>query len=375
MKIRLRTFFLLSFLLLLALALAAGGAAWMWATHPMRLPTPKVDFTVEPGSSPRTIAHTLNKAGVPLWDTGFALLARLTERDTLIKSGGYEVVLGDSPWLLLERMARGERSERQITFLEGWTYRQMREALRAHPDVRQTLDGVSDAELMTRLGSDIKHPEGLFFPDTYVFAAGTTDFDILRRAYAAEQQLLQEVWAQRAENLPISTPYEALILASLIEKETGQRVERPRVAGVFVNRLRKGMMLQTDPTVIYGMGDAYEGRIRKRDLQTDTPWNTYTRAGLPPTPIALAGKAALQAAVRPETHNYLYFVARGNGTSEFSSNLSEHNRNVARFILGQGRGSGKPAAAIPAPAPAAAANEVAATAAVGQEAGATAEKP
>jgi UPF0755 protein len=337
MKIRPTTFVFLCFLLCLALISAAGTAAWMWAQRPLALPSPKVDFVVEPGSTPRGIARTLNEAGVPVWETGFVWMARLTERDKLIKAGGYEAAQGDTLWILLERMARGERSERQILFPEGWTYRQMREALRANPDVKQTLDGVSDAELMERLGSDVKQPEGLFFPDTYVFTVGSADFDILRRAYAAGQHQLKEAWAQRADNLPFGTPYEALIMASLVEKETGQKAERARVAGVFVNRLRKGMMLQTDPSVVYGLGPAYDGRIRKRDLQTDTPWNTYTRAGLPPTPIASPGKAALMAAVRPEAHDYLYFVSRGNGTSEFSSRLDDHNRNVAHYILGQGK--------------------------------------
>jgi UPF0755 protein len=337
MKIRPSTVFFLCFLLCLALLAAAGGVAWKWANEPLNLAQPKVDFAVEPGSAPRAVARALNAAGVPVWETGFVWMARLTERDKLIKSGGYEAVQGDSPWVLLERIARGERSERQILFPEGWTFRQVREALRANPDVKQTLDGVSDAELMEKLGSDIKQPEGLFFPDTYVFAAGSADFDILRRAYAAQQQALKDAWAQREADLPYGTPYEALTMASLIEKETGQKAERARIAGVFVNRLRKGMMLQTDPAVIYGLGAAYDGRLRKRDLQADTPWNTYTRAGLPPTPIALAGKAALLAALRPEQHNYLYFVARGDGTSEFSTRLEEHNRNVSQYILGKGK--------------------------------------
>ncbi|AUL47312.1 aminodeoxychorismate lyase [Bordetella trematum] len=329
-------FLLLALIAVLAAAIAAGGA-WYWVNKPMQLSADRVDFVVDPGATPRAIARTLNEAGVPVWEPGFVWLARLSERDKLIKAGGYQAINGDSPWLLLERLARGDMSQRQITFPEGWTYRQIRLALREHPDVKQTLGEVSDAQLLQRLGSTHTSPEGLFFPDTYVFTPGSTDYDILRRAYQEGQRVLQQAWEQRQPDLPFTTPYEALIMASIIEKETGHGPERGRISGVFSNRLRLGMLLQTDPTVIYGMGDAYQGRIRRRDLQTDTPWNTYTRPGLPPTPIASPGRAALLAAVQPERHKFLYFVSRGNGTSEFSVNLSEHNRNVARYILGQGQ--------------------------------------
>ena len=337
MKIRFRTLFLMLVLLAFVAAAATVGLAWRWAHQPVPLAAERIDFVVQPGSAPRAVARTLAQAGIPVWEDGFIWMARLTEQDKLIKAGGYEAVQGDSPWLLLQRMARGDMSQRQITFVEGWTFRQIRDALRNHPDVKQTLDGVSDEALMARLGSGIEHPEGMFFPDTYVFTPGSSDFDILRRAYQAGEQVLQKFWADRSPDLPLATPYEALILASIIEKETGDGADRARIGGVFVNRLRRGMLLQTDPSVIYGMGTAYEGRIRKRDLQTDTPWNTYTRPGLPPTPIAASGRAALQAATHPESHDFYYFVSRGNGTSEFSRNLNEHNRNVSRYILGQGQ--------------------------------------
>ncbi|QVQ28666.1 endolytic transglycosylase MltG [Achromobacter deleyi] len=353
MKKRLRYYVLWSFLLIVLAAAAAVGAAWSWMHRPMQLPADKIDFVVDPGSSPRTVARALNAAGVPVWEPGFVWMARLSERDKLMKAGGYQAINGDTPWLLLERLARGDMTQRQITFLEGWTFRQIRQALRENPDVKQTLGDISDEELMERLGSDIKHPEGLFFPDTYVFTPGSTDYDLLRRAYQEGQRILNDTWAKRQPDLAVATPYEALVLASIIEKETGHGPDRRRVSGVFANRLRIGMLLQTDPTVIYGMGDAYQGRIRKRDLQTDTPWNTYTRPGLPPTPIAAAGRAALLAAVQPEQHKFLFFVSRGNGTSEFSINLSEHNRNVSRYILG--RSSPAPAtapAAAPTPTPA-----------------------
>lgn len=330
------SFYILFLFLLVVLAVASGAAGvWYWMHKPLHLAADKIDFVVDPGSSPRTVARTLNAAGIPMWEPGFVWMARLTEQDKLIKAGGYQANQGDSPWLLLQRLARGDMSQRQVTFLEGWTYRQMRQALREHPDVKQTLGDTTDEELMARLGSDIKQPEGLFFPDTYVFTPGSTDFELLRRAYQEGQRILKDTWDKRSPDLPIATPYEALVLASIVEKETGHGPDRARVSGVFINRLKLGMLLQTDPTVIYGMGEAYQGRIRKRDLQTDTPWNTYTRPGLPPTPIAASGRAALLAAVQPEQHKFLFFVSRGNGTSEFSVNLAEHNRSVSRFILGQ----------------------------------------
>jgi UPF0755 protein len=333
MKKRLFGYFL-SGLLLMAMG-AVVGTAWMWAHWPMQLADNTVEFVVATGSSPRGVVRTINAAGVPVWAPGFVWMARLTGRDKLIKAGGYQAFNGDTPWLLLERMVRGDTVERPITLLEGWTFRQIRQALRESPDIKQTLDEMSDAEIMAKLGSSVAQPEGLFFPDTYLFTPGTTDFELLRRAYQQGQRVLNDMWAKRQPNLPILSPYEALILASIIEKETGHGPDRARISGVLVNRLRLGMPLQSDPTVIYGMGEAYSGRLRKRDLQTDTSWNTYTRPGLPPTPIAAAGYAALLAAVQPEQHNYLFFVSRGNGTSEFSASLVDHNRNVARYILGR----------------------------------------
>jgi UPF0755 protein len=329
-------FYLLAALLILVIAAAAACAsAWLWMNHAMRLPAERVDFVVDPGSSPRAVAHMLNATGIPVWEDGFVWMARLSGRDKLIKAGGYQAIQGDSPWLLLERLARGDMTQRQITFVEGWTFKQIRQALRENPDIKQTLGDVDDAELLRRLGAHAPSMEGLIFPDTYVFTPGSTDFDLLRRAYQEGQRILAQTWAKRNPNLPLATPYDALILASIIEKETGDAADRARVGGVFINRLREGMPLQTDPTVIYGMGDTYQGRIRRRDLQTDTPWNTYTRPGLPPTPIASPGRAALLAAVQPAQHKYLYFVSRGNGTSEFSATLSDHNRNVSRYILGK----------------------------------------
>ncbi|HUG59007.1 MAG TPA: endolytic transglycosylase MltG [Candidimonas sp.] len=324
--------------LLLLLAIAATGlsaAAWYWVGHPVAMDSDRIDYVVESGSRPRTIAQLMNKSGIHINDIAFVALARLSGRDTLLKAGAYEAVRGDTPRTLLERMANGDMTQTQITLVEGWTYQRIRQALREDPQVKQTLSTMSDEELLQKLGSSETSPEGLFYPDTYVFVPGSADFDILRRAFHAQKQLLDTAWNERDPQLPLKTPYEALILASIIEKETGHSADRDRVAGVFVNRLRIGMPLQTDPTVIYGMGDAYQGRIRKKDLTTDTPWNTYTRGGLPPTPIASAGRAALLAALHPEAHKFLYFVSRGDGTSEFSANLLDHNRAVSKFILGR----------------------------------------
>jgi UPF0755 protein len=337
MKKRLGLFLLIGVLLVVGTALAMVGGAWWWAHSALTMNSDKIDFIVDPGASPRRMARELNQAGVQISEEGFVWLARLSQRDKLIKAGGYEISRGDTPWSVVQRLARGDMTQRQITFVEGWNYRQIRQLLAENPDVKQTLTGVDDADLLKRLGSDASSMEGLLFPDTYIFAPGTTDFDLLRRAYDENRKITQEIWAGRSPNLPLSSLYDMSILASIIEKETGLSSDRARVAGVFVNRLRAGMPLQTDPTVIYGMGVSYQGRIHKRDLQVDTPWNTYTRPGLPPTPIASPGRAALMAAAHPEAHAFLYFVSRGNGSSEFSTTLNDHNRSVSRFILEKGK--------------------------------------
>lgn len=330
-----KSWLLWSVSLLLVLAGLVAGAAWYWATSPVTMQVDPADYRIESGTGVRGVARAMSDAGIQVNEDLFVMMSRLTGRDIMIKAGAYEATRGDSPWTLLERMANGDMTQTRITLLEGWTYQRIREALAAHPDVRQTLNGVDDAQLLERLGVEYSSPEGLFFPDTYVFTPGTTDYDILRRAHVAQKSLLDKLWPQRNADIPLKTPYEALIMASIIEKETGHAADRDRVSGVFANRLRLGMPLQTDPTVIYGMGDKYQGRIRKRDLTTDTPWNTYTRNGLPPTPIASSGRAALEAALNPEQHKFLYFVSRGDGTSEFSENLREHNRAVAKYILGR----------------------------------------
>ncbi len=320
-------------LIIASLAAASYGVWWWVMQRAVPMQTERVDYIIEVGSGPKAIVRTMRAAGIEVDDNQFAALARFSKKDKQLQAGAYEAVQGDTLWTLLERMAAGDMLQTRLTLIEGWDYKRIRQVLAQNEQVRQTLTDVPDAELLARLGSDVTHPEGLFYPDTYVFVPGTTDYDILRRAYQAQHELLEQMWAERAPDLPLKTPYEALILASIVEKETGHSADRARVAGVFINRLRRGMLLQTDPTVIYGMGEAYQGRIRKRDLQTDTPWNTYTRAGLPPTPIAIPSKAALQATLHPESHDFYYFVARGDGTSQFSRNLNEHNRAVRQYIL------------------------------------------
>lgn len=330
-----------AFALIFVVSLALMGAgllayAWHWTQHEVDMEADRIQYVVEPGSGMRAIARVMNEAGIAVHPDGLVGLARYSGMDKQIKAGAYEAQRGDTPIRLLERMARGEMVHARLTLVEGWTYQRIRQALRESPHVRQTLQDATDDEILQRLGAEgHMSPEGLFLPDTYVFVPGTVDFDILQQSYRAQQALLLEAWESRDPGLPLASPYEALILASIVEKETGLGEDRARVAGVFVNRLRRGMLLQTDPTVIYGMGDSYQGRIRRRDLQTDTPWNTYTRSGLPPTPIASPGRAALHAALNPETHKFFYFVARGDGSSQFSRTLREHNSAVAKYILGR----------------------------------------
>ncbi len=259
----------------------------------------------------------------------------MSGQDRQIKAGNYEITAGTTPYSLLQKLARGEESLRALTLVEGWNWRQVRAALAREEALQPDSAGLSDAALMQRLGRAGVPPEGRFFPDTYTYAKGSSDLAVLRRALHAMDRHLEAAWAQRASDSPLKSPEQALILASIVEKETGRASDRPMIAGVFSNRLRIGMLLQTDPTVIYGLGDQFDGNLRKRDLQTDTPWNTYTRAGLPPTPIAMPGKAALLAAVQPQATKALYFVAKGDGSSHFSASLDEHNRAVNRYQRGR----------------------------------------
>lgn len=319
------------FLVALCLTLlAAAGLAW-FAYGPLTLRSDPADFTIKPGSSLKSATRQIVESGVELDAWKFNLLGRLLGKAGAIKAGSYEVVGGVTPMALLDKLSAGEVSHAEVVFIEGWTFRQVRAALDADPDITHDSATLSDAEIMARLGAAGRSPEGLFFPDTYVFGKGTSDLDILKRAYQVMQQQLDAAWQRRAPDLPYRSPYDALIMASVIEKETGQSADQALIGGVFVNRLRIGMLLQTDPSVIYGLGERFDGNLRKRDLLADTPHNTYTRAGLPPTPIAMPGLAALHAALNPEKTDALYFVARGDGSSEFSRTLGEHERAVSKY--------------------------------------------
>lgn len=319
------------FLLALCLTLlAVAGLGW-YAYRPLNLRADPTDFSIKSGSSLKSATRQIEESGIEVNAWRFNLLGRLLGKAGAIKAGSYEVGRGITPLALLDKLTAGDFARAEIVFVEGWTFRQLRAALDADPDVRHDSAVLSDAEIMAQLGAAGRSPEGLFFPDTYVFGKGTNDLDILKRAYAAMEKQLQAAWQQRAPDLPYRNPYEALIMASVIEKETGRSSDRAMIAGVFVNRLRIGMLLQTDPSVIYGLGQKFDGNLRKKDLLADTPHNTYTRSGLPPTPIAMPGQAALQAALNPAKTTALYFVARGDGSSEFSRTLAEHARAVARY--------------------------------------------
>jgi UPF0755 protein len=314
------------------LAVLLGGAALVYlVTSPLSLPATPFVFDLKQGSSLKATVRGLSQAGLLEHDQVFVWLVRISGKSTQLKAGNYVLEHPVSQLELLEIISKGEVSQRQISVIEGWTFRQLREALNASPDIAHTTANLTDAEILQHIGATESHPEGLFFPDTYYFAAGSKDLVIFKRAYLAMQKHLQHVWLGRAPDLPLQTPYQALILASIVEKETGSPGDRDMIAGVFVNRLRKGMLLQTDPTVIYGMGDKYDGNLRKRDLLHDTDYNTYTRVGLTPTPIALPGMASLQAAMHPAHTDALYFVSRGDGSSQFSSTLAAHNRAVEKY--------------------------------------------
>lgn len=332
-----KRFFASIFLLGAIMVAAIGFLGWQFAHNPLPLPTPTFEFTVDKGTNLKSLAKKLAERGLLPEQNGFWLLGRITNQATGIQAGTYRLDAPISPLALLQKMNDGDVVKTAITFVEGVTFRQMREILEANATLKNTLKGLSDKAVLQKIGAAENHPEGLFFPDTYRFSAGVTDVDILKMSYQAMQKKLAEAWAQREEGLPYQSPYEALIMASIIEKETGRADERPLIGAVFINRLRIPMRLQTDPTVIYGMGQNFDGNIRRRDLTADTPYNTYTRDGLPPTPIAMPGWGSLLAAVQPDKSDKLYFVAMkdGQGSHYFSRTLDEHNRAVAKYQLGR----------------------------------------
>lgn len=330
----LRKLFLLLLLVLALLGAALAYGLW-WRDQPLHIEPAPAELTIARGATPRGVAQALVDAKVLRLPPALLYWGlRASGQGQRIKAGYYEFESGVTPRQVLRRLVRGEQTLQSITFVEGWTFKQMRQLLAQQPLQHQTT-GLSDAQIMAQLGREGVHPEGRFFPDTYFFAKGSSDLAVLEQSLQAMDRMLEAVWQQRDRNLPLKKPDEALILASIVEKETGRHSDRGRIAGVFINRLNKGMLLQTDPSVIYGLGDAYDGRLRRRHLEADTPWNTYTRTGLPPTPIAMPGKQSLLAAVQPEKTSALYFVARGDGSSEFSDTLQQHNRAVDRYIRGK----------------------------------------
>lgn len=321
-------------LFVLLAAVLGGGAAW-WVNQRLPLNVDVVDLSVEPGTSVRGIAQAVNDAGVQVNPALLYWWFRLSGEARQIKAGSYEFERGVTPRSILRKLVRGDEALRAVTLVEGWNFTQVRAALLKAEQLKPDTEGLSAGSIMSSLGRPGVHPEGRFSPDSYTYAKGTSDLALLKRAMRAMDKRLEAAWNQRLPDTPLKTPEQALILASIVEKETGRASDRAMIAGVFANRLRIGMLLQTDPTVIYGLGGAFDGNLKRSHLQTDTPWNTYTRSGLPATPIAMPGKLALLAAVRPAPTDALYFVARGDGTSEFSANLEEHNRAVNKYQRGQ----------------------------------------
>ncbi len=334
-------FFRLAALLAAALVLSAG-ALWWWAGQPLRLPMlaqgeDSVDLAIAPGSSAGSIARLMARASGSSAEQELLMNVwlRASGKAGDLKAGSYEIVTGDSPRSLVDKIASGKQSLRAVTFIEGWNWRQVRQALAKAQHLKNDSASLSNEQLMARLGRAGQHPEGRFFPDTYRYAKNASDITVLRTALQTMDKHLASAWEARHADLPLKSPDELLIMASIVEKETGAPQDRATISGVFANRLKINMRLQTDPTVIYGLGEAFDGNIRKRDLQTDTAYNTYTRAGLPPTPIAMPGLAALQAAAQPFDTRALYFVARGDGSSQFSETLQAHNRAVDQYIRGK----------------------------------------
>ncbi|HEX5285317.1 MAG TPA: endolytic transglycosylase MltG [Polaromonas sp.] len=320
-------------------ALLLFGAALWWLHEPIPLRlspgSQVVDLEIEPGTSASGVADAVVASGADVPVLLLQAWFRFSGQSRLIKAGSYELVPGTTPRKLLSMLVRGEETLKSVTLVEGWTFMQVRAALQKADQIAPDTLGLSPEIIMEKLGKPNVHPEGRFFPDTYTYSKGSSDLAVLKRAARAMDKRLDAAWAQRSPDTPLKTPEQALILASIIEKETGKPSDRQQIGGVFTNRLRLGMLLQTDPSVIYGLGDKFDGNLRKRDLLADTPYNTYTRAGLPPTPIAMPGKAALLAAVQPAPTQALYFVSRGDGSSQFSTSLDEHNRAVNQYLRGR----------------------------------------
>ena len=324
--------FLRRLLLLAVLAAAGAGAAVVWwLEQPLELAADSVEVSIEPKTTPRDVAYAWVQAGVKANPILLYEWFRWSGQARKIRAGSYEVERGVTPRTLLNKMVRGDEVMATARLIEGWTFKQFRAELARAPDLKQATAAMSEAELMAAIGAPGIAAEGRFYPDTYAFSKGASDLAVLKRAYRAMKQQIDLAWAERPPNTPLRSADEALTLASIVEKETGAAKDRGLVAGVFNNRLRIGMPLQTDPTVIYGLGERFDGNLRKKDLLADTPYNTYTRSGLPPTPISMPGRASLLAAVKPDATKALYFVARGDGSSQFSESLTDHNRAVNQY--------------------------------------------
>ncbi|HET7669102.1 MAG TPA: endolytic transglycosylase MltG [Burkholderiales bacterium] len=321
------------FALVVLLVVGAGGYAAWYVSSPLGVSQLPVEVEIRPGSGFRGTVAQLERAGIRVRPWHFEALARLLGRERDVKAGNYLFAQPLTPTDLLDKLTRGDVTQAEVRLIEGWTFTQLRQALDASADLKHDTQGLSDADVLARIQATEQHPEGLFFPDTYLFARGSSDLHVLRRAYRSMQRHLSTEWEARAPNVPFRSAYEALIMASIIEKETGRASEREQIGGVLVNRLRIGMRLQVDPTIIYGLGASFDGNLKKIHLLEDGPYNTYTRAGLPPTPIAMPGLASIRAAVRPGKTDALYYVSRGDGTSQFSRNLEEHNRAVSKYQL------------------------------------------
>lgn len=321
------------FIALLVIGTLLGFGFYGWLNQPIDIQAPEVDFRIPAGSSVRTAIKAINDAGIPLQAEMAVLLVKILGAENSLKAGSYTLKQGQTHYDLILKIKNGDVSVVELRFPEGWTFKQWRHYLAQQNGIEHQLGQLTDEQVLKKLNIPYAHPEGLFFPDTYKVDKFSTDLELLAKAYQLGQQKRQAIWENRSAGLPYRTPYEALIMASIIEKETGKPEDRQKIAGVFVNRLKMGMRLQTDPTVIYGLGDRFDGNLRKLDLQSDTAYNTYTRAGLPPTPIAMPGLAAFEAALNPATTDALYFVARGDGSSQFSRTLEEHNAAVRQYQL------------------------------------------
>jgi UPF0755 protein len=319
------------FVLLLVLAAVAAGAAFWWLQQPLPLSTPTVEVSIEPGTPPREVAQAWVGAGVAVDSRLLYEWFRWSGQARKIRAGSYQISAGVTPRQLLDKMVRGDEVLEAVRLIEGWNFRQLRAELAKAPHLKPASAAMTEPQIMQAIGAPAQPAEGRFFPDTYAYSRGVSDLTVLRRAYQQMQRRLVQVWAERASDTPLKTMDQALTLASIVEKETGVAGDRGMVAGVFINRLRIGMPLATDPTIIYGLGERFDGNLRKRDLLTDGPYNTYLRAGLPPTPIAMPSLASLKASVNPAPTKALYFVGRGDGSSVFSETLDAHNRAVDEY--------------------------------------------